>query len=105
MDLTTYEKNSWNVIALHGAFIIREQHKVRTLIEEVIKNDAPKLAFDLTKTTYLDSSALGMLVKTGKDIQAKNGDFMIFGANKNLMEVFSMVHLGELIKIRENLEE
>lgn len=105
MDLSTYEKNSWNVIALHGAFIIREQHKVRTLIEDVINKDNPKLAFDLTKTSYLDSSALGMLVKTGKDIQTRNGEFMIFGANQNLMEVFSMVHLGELINIRENLAE
>lgn len=105
MDLTTYEKNSWSVIALHGAFIIREQHKVRARIEEIFKNDNPQLAFDLTNTTYLDSSALGMLVKTGKDINEKNGKFLIFGANQNLKEVFSMVHLGELIEIRDNLED
>lgn len=105
MDLSTYEKGSWNVISLHGAFIIREQHKVRAIIDEILKNESPKLAFNLSKTTYLDSSALGMLVKIGKDVKELNGDFVLFGANKNLMEVFSMVHLDMLINITETLPE
>lgn len=103
MDLSTYEKNSWDIIALQGAFIIREQHKVRAIIEKILKKENPKLAFNFNQTTYLDSSALGMLVKTGKDIQNAGGEFVIFGANKNLTEVFSMVHLNEILNIQEDL--
>lgn len=105
MDLSNYQKNSWDVISLSGAFIIREQHKVKSIIDEALKKEIPKLAFNLSKTTYLDSSALGMLVKTGKDVQAKGGEFILFGPNKNLKDVFSMVHLGELLDIRDNLPE
>ena len=106
MILSTREEKGWKVIKLEGPFVVRNSSSVVSILKEFIEeSETPHIAMDLSETTYMDSSAISLIVGHSKEIKSKNGDFFLFGANETIKDIFDIVSLDMIVDIGETLSD
>jgi anti-sigma B factor antagonist len=71
-------------------------------IERALALGAPAVGLDLTKATFIDSTAIGVLVKAYKQLGAAGVAFEIVCDEPNVLRVFEIAHLEELLPIRHS---
>ena len=64
-----------------------------------------KFVIDFTKTGYIDSSGLGVLVSLSKKIREQGGDLRLAGLNEDLQTLFELTKLDTLFSIAKTPEE
>lgn len=79
------------------------QHKVFTdQADRLIQDEQVKTIFlDFSRTSYLDSSALGMLVLMNKKAKAKSIHTVIRGAKDNAKDILQMANFDKLFEIQD----
>ncbi len=103
MEVNTYKSGDWFVLKLNGAFVVRNMLNIRSLLDEQSSLPGAKVAIDLSDTNYIDSSAITLLVNSNKKIKQAQGELIIFGANKDIKGIFSIVNLEATINILDSL--
>ena len=69
-------------------------------VNTVIADDSIKtLVLDFNRTSYLDSSALGMLVLANKKAKEKSMQTVIRGARDNAKEILEIANFDKLFRI------
>jgi anti-sigma B factor antagonist len=64
-----------------------------------------KLAFDLTRLRFVDSSGLGAFISCLRQVNAKGGDVKLFGMSKQVRAVFELVRMHRIFDIYSTKEE
>ena len=105
MEISTKKKDGWNIVSINGRIVIREIKNIRDVFESLEKEPDPHVAIDFSKTVYIDSSSITLLLNFKKRIQNVNGLLVGFGPNKDIMDIFSIVHLDEYIDIYNSRTE
>lgn len=105
MDITLESINNWVVASLHGAFTIKDTSEIQVLLEEVLENDHPLLAFDISQVPFLDSSAIGSIISAKKQLNQKGGYICLFGANEVISDIFETVRLAKHITLYVDRDE
>jgi anti-sigma B factor antagonist len=82
------------VLALEGAVDIHAAPEFKALFLRTIAQGARQIVIDLTKTTFLDSTGLGVLVSGAK--QARKGSLAIVCNDESMAHVFTMVGLDRI---------
>ncbi|MBD3390673.1 MAG: STAS domain-containing protein, partial [Chitinivibrionales bacterium] len=52
-----------------------------------------------SNTTYIDSSAITLMLNYQKSVQEKNGNVVVFGASEDAKSIFSIVGLDTSITV------
>ncbi len=68
-------------------------------ISRFIDEGCHDFVFNLERTTYLDSSGIGIFIHCLCDVQENNGSIYIIAEENQVKEVLSMVGIDRLIKI------
>lgn len=75
----------------------------RTLFETLPL--AAKLALNLEAIRYIDSSGIATLIEVLKDSQRLNKEFVLFGMNPAVQEVFRLTHVIRIFRVFETEQE
>lgn len=105
MDISLDNINNWVVASLQGAFTIKDTAEIQTLLEEVLENDHPLLAFDISQVPFMDSSAIGSIISAKKLLNKKGGYICVFGANDVISDIFETVRLAKHITVYQDRDE
>lgn len=73
-------------------------------LEQTLKEDVDSvetLVFDMTNIEYVSSAGLRVLLAAFKTMRAKNGTMKIGGVNEEVMEVFTITGLADLLKMEQ----
>jgi anti-anti-sigma factor len=84
---------NWRIISLEGKFIVKYIAQIRKAIEPFEKMDIPLVAFDLSATTHMDSSAITLIMNYHKRLLFKKGKLVLFGANEDITGIINIVGL------------
>jgi len=60
---------------------------------------------DFTRLVYISSNGLRILYNNLKNVKTSNGDFVIFGMQKNIEDVFRICGLSQLFTIKIDKSE
>lgn len=74
-------------------------------ISEFIEEGIHNFVFNLERTTYLDSSGIGIFIHCLCDVQENSGSIYIIAEENQVKEVLTMVGIDRLIKIYGSEEE
>lgn len=75
-------------------------------IGETLKSHASDvLAIDMSKVTFIDSSALGLIVSTFRRNQEAGSKFCLFGMSPQVRAVFELTRLHRIFDIFEAEEQ
>lgn len=97
--------NSWQIVSISGALIVRALNDIRTILDAVENKTRAKIALDFTRTSYIDSSAITLLINLHQRIRAQDGQLVLFGPNRETGNIFSLVKIDCIIPIYKNRED
>lgn len=105
MNISTKKQNGWSIVSISGRMVVREMKNVRKVFESLEKGPNPHIAIDFSKTVYIDSSSITLLINFQKRLWKARGTFVGYGANKDIMDIFDLVSLGEFIDLYKSRAE
>lgn len=82
-----------------------DHHNCRNLKYEtdllLAENYITKVVFDFSKTEFMDSSGIGVLLNRYKQMERSNGEVAIYGAR---LQVLKILTVGGIVKLVKNYE-
>ncbi len=82
-----------------------ETVELRQAVAGFLDRDYQKLVIDLSKATYLNSTAIGVLVSAHTSYARKGWQIKICGVNKNINNIFVITKLTLVFDVYDSREE
>ena len=105
MRLEATEQGNIPVLKLTGRFDAYETNPVKAWMDENINADNPNAVVDLADVTFIDSSALAMLVRGMKHCREHGGDLHLSQLHQAVQIIFELTGLNRAFKIYPSLDE
>lgn len=93
------------VIALTGEIDLYTAPEFKQQLLEVIGDGATHVVVDLTKTTFIDSTTLGVLVGGVKRLRPAGGQLSLVCSDRNITKIFEITGLDKVFPIHETRTE
>ncbi|MDY0340114.1 MAG: anti-sigma factor antagonist [Coriobacteriia bacterium] len=78
------------VVQLEGEIDIVSVPEVRDALESAMNRGCSNLVLNLARVTYLDSSALGLLVWADRQLSPRDGHLVLAGADRNVSRILKI---------------
>jgi anti-sigma B factor antagonist len=99
MDLTTRSSGDVAIIELSGRFDAYEAPRVAAVLDTTATVTSPRIVVDLAGVPFIDSTALGTLVRAMKRCRQEQGDLHVSGLQPSVSTVFTMTRLDRVFKL------
>ena len=93
------------VVEVDGQLIVGNRQELKQKVLDALEAGSRKFLIDFTKTGYIDSSGLGVLVSLSKKIRDEGGDLRLAGLNDDLKTLFELTKLDTLFAITDSASE
>ncbi|HEX2346092.1 MAG TPA: STAS domain-containing protein [Gaiellaceae bacterium] len=87
------------VLALHGDADLHSADELRARLGAVIEAGASLLVVDLSRVTFIDSMALGILLEALKRLRARGGVLRIVGPRPDVRRIFEITLLDRIFPL------
>lgn len=104
-SLESEEKGLYYLIRIKGNFNAQALTQIRNTVEKAIEIGHIYLAFDLGKTTFIDSTGIGTLVNLCKTMKARGGDLYLIAIPPDIHESLSTTQIIKAIPNYKTIEE
>ncbi|MBE6701550.1 MAG: STAS domain-containing protein [Ruminococcaceae bacterium] len=89
------------VVAPTGEIDHHETKEIREEIDEMILSTLPKkIAFDLSRTTFMDSSGLGLILGRFNKVSALGIQMELVNPGEKIMRIITMAGVDKIIKVK-----
>lgn len=97
MDLVmqTSTHRGWAVISVEGELDLHSSPALTDEIAGALTPDAPRVAVDLSGVSFMDSTALGVLVSSLKRAKELGGELALVGASGSPLKVLSLTGMAD----------
>jgi anti-anti-sigma factor len=92
-------------VALSGEVTLAVAPELRHTLDELRSADHPRILVDLTDTTFLDSTALQVLLDTARELRRPRGRFAVLCPDPDLRSLFQLVGLNLIFPVDPTLEK
>jgi anti-sigma B factor antagonist len=96
-----YEKlaDDVGVVTLEGEIDIYSSPQFKEVLLKAIEEGAMKVLIDLTDVTFIDSTALGVLVSGAKRVRPRGGSLDIICIDENIIRILEITGLDRIFGI------
>ena len=105
VEITNEKQGDIHFIYVEGEVDAGSSIHLDNVLKEVKKNNASKLAVDLSKLKYISSAGLGVFVSYLDEFEQKKVKFVIYGIRDTVRQVFDILGLEKIITIKSDREE
>ena len=88
-----------HVVAVRGEIDLFTAPELRQALTECIEQGKRRVVVDLTDTTFLDSTALGVLIGAVKRLRSRDGSLVIVNTDANIAKTFEITGLDQIFTI------
>lgn len=89
------------LLELEGKFDIEEAMRFESRVNAVLPERIKTIALDLEKLTYIDSSAIGSIIKIMNLVRNYDGELVLLGVSPHIRNIFALARLESFFDIRE----
>jgi anti-sigma B factor antagonist len=93
------------VIALSGELDLYTCPEFKTQLLQVIEGGAKLVVVDLTETTFIDSTALGVLIRGVDRLKTQDGRLVVACSDPNIVKIFEVTGLDRIFSVCRSREE
>ncbi|MDD5676254.1 MAG: STAS domain-containing protein [Chitinivibrionales bacterium] len=97
--------NGWTILSIVGDFTVKFLVDIKAAFDALENSPAPQVALDLTKTLYLDSSAITMMTNFYERLRKQGGRFVVFGPSEDVGQIFLIVGFDKSIAVYKTREQ
>ena len=94
-----------HVVAVAGEIDLFTAPELKSVLGEAVEAGRSRIVVDLTDTTFLDSTALGVLIGAVKRLRARDGVLTIVNTDPNIAKTFEITGLDQIFTIRPTRDE
>jgi anti-sigma B factor antagonist len=106
LGMTTEETgNGVAIIALSGELDLYTCPEFKQELLRVIGDTATLVVVDLTQTTFIDSTALGVLIRGVERLKMNDGRLVVACADPNIVKVFEVTGLNRVFSVVGSRDE
>ena len=105
MSIITTTNNGVFIIMPDGRFNTNTSPEAEKLIMDAIERGESKVIIDFSKTDYISSSGLRVILKTAKVLKSKNGATALCNTNKQIHEVLEISGFLAVLKVFDSLDD
>ena len=99
MNLEHRTQNGIDIVKLPERLDMADATEARAALKEVIAQGIGRLIIDLTKTTFVDSSGLAVLVSSLQAARKKEGDVYLANMGSTVRALFELTRLHTAFQI------
>ena len=93
------------VVDVDGQLIVGNRQELKQKVLDELERGERKFLVDFTRTGYIDSSGLGVLVSLTKKIRETGGELRLASLNDDLKTLFELTKLDTLFHIAPSADE
>jgi anti-sigma B factor antagonist len=93
------------VVSVEGDVDLYSAPELREQLAELSEEGAPRIVLDLSRATFLDSMALGVLLGAKKRLAATGGELEIVVATPDVRRILEITMLNRIFVLHESREE
>ena len=97
--------SSTEVLTLHGEADMRVASELKDRLREVVDDGPSAIVVDLTDATFVDSTALGIMLWALKRQRASGGRFRVVAPRTEVRRIFEMTLLDRVFELDLSREE
>jgi anti-sigma B factor antagonist len=101
--ITQHRTNGTAVVTVRGEIDVASAPQLRTHLHELCTDGTSRVVVDLRAVTFLDSSALGVLVGALRRCRENESDFLLIIDSPRLLKIFEITGLTSVFEISETL--
>src|SRR5919202_3396063 len=94
-----------HVVAVRGEIDLFTAPELKQKLTDAIEGGKSRIVVDLTDTTFLDSTALGVLIGAVKRLRSREGVLTIVNTDANIAKTFEITGLDQIFTIRPTRDE
>jgi anti-sigma B factor antagonist len=94
-----------HVLAVRGEIDLFTAPELKQVLAESIEAGRHRIIVDLTETTFLDSTALGVLIGAVKRLRGRHGALAIVNVDENIAKTFEITGLDQIFTILSTRDE
>ena len=94
-----------HVLAVRGEIDLFSAPELKRVLAESIEAGRIRIVVDLTETTFLDSTALGILIATTKRLRARHGALAIVNVRQSIARTFHITGVDQMLTIMPTREQ
>lgn len=94
-----------HVLAVRGEIDLFTAPELKQVLAESIEAGRVRIIVDLTETTFLDSTALGVLIGAVKRLRSRDGALAIVNVDENISKTFEITGLDQIFTIVSSRDE
>lgn len=88
-----------HVVAVRGEIDLFTAPELKQRLTDAIEGGKTQIVVDLTETTFLDSTALGVLIGAVKRLRTREGSLVIVNVDQNIAKTFEITGLDQIFTI------
>ena len=93
------------VVDVDGQLIVGNRQELKQKVLDELERGDRQFLVDFSRTGYIDSSGLGVLVSLSKKIREHGGELRLANLNEDLKTLFELTKLDTLFQISETREQ
>jgi anti-sigma B factor antagonist len=101
--ITQQRTDGTAVVSVRGEIDVASAPELRTHLHELCTDGTQTVVVDLREVTFLDSSALGVLVGALRRCRENESDFKLVIDSPRLLKIFDITGLTSVFQISETL--
>lgn len=104
MGFAIKKQGDVSVVEVEGQLIVGNRQELKQKVLDLVEQGERRVLIDFSRTGYIDSSGLGVLVSLSKKIRELGGDLRLVGLNEDLQTLFELTKLDTLFRIADTRE-
>ena len=94
-----------HVVSVRGEIDLFTAPELKSALSEAMESGHDRIVVDLTDTTFLDSTALGVLIGAVKRLRSRDGRLTIVNVDDNIAKTFEITGLDQIFTIKPTRDE
>ncbi len=94
MEISHKKKDEVIIMNMVGSLDIYTSTDFKTYLTDVLSHNPKKIIVNMEKLTYIDSSGIGMLIKSMNQVKESNCEFIIANMKEQLNKLFMVAGLS-----------
>jgi len=104
VTISVRESGTAQVVEVEGDVDLGTSPNLRRTLFDLM-NKTPKLAVNLQKVRYIDSSGIATLIEVLKSTQRLPMEFVLFGLSPAVQNAFRLTHVNRIFRIVDTEEQ
>lgn len=92
------------IVEIEGQLIVSNRQEFKQRVLDEAETGGRKILVDFSRTGYIDSAGLGVLVSLAKRLRELGGDIRLANLNDDLQTLFELTKLDTLFQISDSRE-